>query len=149
MRFLGPLGHTNRIRHDITLKERMVLKPERRVVAVGYPDLRRFQVLVYPEKEILAEKIRSIMQRGYSRDYYDVWRLMKEHRFGETEIKTLLIKKCRLNDIEYEPDLLFDDKRLDEVRSHWEPGLRYLMKDLPDYERVVSELRTMLAFLGR
>ena len=147
VQFVGPLNFVNRIRHDVTLKERMVLKPERRTVKSGFPDLPPFKILVYPLAEILVEKIRSIMQRGYSRDYYDVWRLLKESEFKDSEIKSLLIQKCEMNRISYQPALLFDAKRLSEARSFWTKGLSYLTRDLPNFDQIVPELKEKLGFL--
>ena len=147
VQFLGPLGFTNRIRHDISLKEKMVLLPERRPVRTNYSDLAQFEALAYSLSEILAEKIRSIMQRGYSRDYYDVWRLLKEKKFKDSEIKKLLKMKCELNRIRYEPSLLFDEKRLTEAQSFWEKGLLHLTKELPKFEIIISETKEKLSFL--
>ena len=56
VQFVGPLNFTNRIRHDISLKEKMVLEPERRPVRMNYSDLPEFEVLVYSLSEILAER---------------------------------------------------------------------------------------------
>ena len=147
VQFVGPLNFTNRIKHDISLKEKMVLKPERRLIRTNYSDLSEFEILSYSLKEILAEKIRSIMQRGYSRDYYDVWRLLKENQFKDADIKRLVKKKCELNDIEYEPSLLFDEKRLGEARAFWEKGLLYLTKELPAFEITIAEVKEKLSFL--
>ena len=147
VQFLGPLNFTNRIRHDISLKEKMVQEPERRPIRTNYSDLPKFEVLVYPLSEILAEKIRSIMQRGYSRDYYDVWRLLKENQFKDSEIKKLLKRKCELNRIKYEPSLLFDERRLSEAQSFWEKGLLHLTKELPEFETIISEIKERLSFL--
>ena len=147
VQFVGPLNFMNRIKHDISLKEKMVLKPERCLVRTNYSDLSEFEILVYSLKEILAEKIRSIMQRGYSRDYYDVWRLLKETQFKDAEIKSLVKRKCELIDIEYEPSLLFDEKRLSEARAFWEKGLLYLTKELPTFEITIAEVKERLSFL--
>lgn len=147
VQFVGPLNFPNRIKHDITLKERMVFKPEQRTVKSLYPDLPYFRVLVYSIDEILAEKIRSIMQRGYSRDYYDVWRLMKEGKFKTREFKDVLIKKCELNGIEYRPELVFDRDRLNEARAFWSRGLGHLLRELPNFDTVMSDLRESLRFL--
>jgi predicted nucleotidyltransferase component of viral defense system len=147
VQFLGPLNFINRIRHDISLKEKMVLKPEQQLIRTNYPDLPEFKVLVYSLNEILAEKTRSIMQRGYSRDYYDVWRLLKEDKFKDSEIRNLLIRKCELNNIKYEPRMLFDEKRLSEARSFWEKGLIHLTRELPNFDGVISELKEKLIFL--
>lgn len=147
VQFLGPLNFRNRIRHDIALRERMVLKPERKAIQSSYPDLSRFNVLVYPLAELLAEKIRSIMQRAYSRDYYDVWKLLKEERFRDSEVKRLLVRKCKISNIRYEPASLFDEKRLTETRSFWASGLGHLTRQLPDFDAVIAELKDRLAFL--
>jgi predicted nucleotidyltransferase component of viral defense system len=87
------------------------------------------------------------MQRGYSRDYYDVWRLLKENKFKDSEIKRLLKRKCELNMIKYEPSLLFDEKRLSEAQSFWEKGLLHLTKELPKFEVIISETKERLSFL--
>lgn len=147
VQFLGPLSFTNRIRQDITLKEKMVLEPEWRAIKTKFRDLPEFDVLVYPLLEILVEKIRSIMQRGYSRDYYDVWRLFEEDRFRDSEIKSLLVQKCQLNRIEYQPSLLFHQSRLSEASSFWVRGLTHLTRELPEFEAVVSGLKERLSFL--
>jgi predicted nucleotidyltransferase component of viral defense system len=147
VQFLGPLNFTNRIKHDISLNEKMVLEPERRHLRTYYSDLPEFEVQVYSLREILVEKIRSIMQRGYSRDYYDVWRLLEENEFKGSEIRKLLKMKCELNGIKYEPKLLFDQKRLSEARAFWNKGLSYLTKEMPEFKKVISETKKKLSFL--
>ena len=147
IQFAGPLGYSNRIRHDITLNEKMVLMPERRTIGSDYPDLPSFEIQAYPLAEILVEKTRSIMQRGYSRDYYDVWRLLKTSEFQGSEVKSLLLHKCELNAVSYQPELLFASDRLSEAGSFWITGLSHLTKELPNFDTVVSELRAQLHFL--
>lgn len=142
--YVGPLGAKNRIAHDITLTEQLVEEPVWKNVGKEYPDLDGFDVKVYSLTEVLVEKIRSIFQRGKSRDYYDVWRLLKEKEFDGNRIRKLLIKKCEINGIEYHPELVFDEKRLMEARNYWKPALGYLTKDLPDFDSTISELRGLL-----
>jgi hypothetical protein len=47
--------------------------------------------------------------------YYDVWRLLKENKFKDSEVRKLLKMKCELNGVKYDPGLLFDEKRLSEA----------------------------------
>lgn len=89
------------------------------------------------------------MQRGYSRDYYDVWRLLKENQFNDAEIKTLVKTKCELNNLEHTPSLLFNNKRLDEARAFWEKGLLYLTKELFLFELAIDEVKERLSFLQK
>lgn len=137
VQFRGPPNHPNKIKLDISLSEKMALKPELRMVKSDFVDLPDFKILVYSLKEIISEKIRSIMQRGYSRDYYDVWRLVKEeeNQFDKREIKNLLIRKCELKGIAYEPGFFStkrDLKRLGhtglEAFHTWSRNYRTLMK---------------------
>jgi predicted nucleotidyltransferase component of viral defense system len=144
IQFTGPLVQKNRIRADITLNEKLIFDPEWRVVNTVYPDLPEFRVKVYSLKEILIEKLRSIIQRGKSRDYYDVWRILKENEFNMKEVRDLLIKKCQINEIAYKPELIFDDERLREAERYWQPALGELTKELPVFGEVVSKLKEKL-----
>jgi len=145
IQYLGPLNFTGRIKHDISLKEKLVLKPESHKVKTNFPDLPEFKILVYPLAEIIAEKIRSIMQRGYSRDYYDVWRLLNETDLKTSDMRKLVIQKCELNAIKYQPELIFDENRLDEAHAFWIKGLRHLTKNLPEFDIVIRELKITLS----
>jgi predicted nucleotidyltransferase component of viral defense system len=147
VQYMGPLGAKNRITLDISMKERLVEEPEWRIVYPEYPDLNRFRVKVYSLTEILVEKIRSIIQRGKARDYYDVWRLLKEKTFDRGRIRKQLVKKCEMTGVEYLPEVIFDQGRLEEAGRYWKSALGYLVKDLPEFGEVVSELRSTLDFL--
>ena len=144
VQYMGPLGFKNRIAIDISLRERMVLEPVRRRVEPEYGEIPPFEVYVYAIEEILIEKIRSIIQRGKARDYYDVWRLLSGGSFDIDRIKGLLVDKCRITGVEYRPDLIFDGDRLSEAGRYWEVALSRLTRDLPDFGRVVDELRRVL-----
>jgi len=96
VQFLGPMGFKNKISFDISLKEKFIEKPHRINVKPEYNDIPSFEVLVYSPNEILVEKLRSILQRGKARDYYDVWRLFKEKDFDQGKIGELLIETSNL-----------------------------------------------------
>ena len=147
VQYVGPLGGKNRIAHDISLREQLVSDPVRRKVHPVYPDIESFDVKAYSLTEIILEKIRSLFQRARTRDYYDVWRLLKESQFTPDMLGPLLVKKCRINDIPYRPRVVFEERRLEEVKSYWEPVLAHQTKVLPDFEDVIRDLRDGLDFL--
>lgn len=147
VQFLGPLHFKNRIAHDISLNEKLVEEPERKKVKPEFEDIPEFDVLVYSMNEIIVEKIRSIFQRGKTRDYYDVWRLMKENDFNLYRIRDLLIQKCAISGVEFRPDLIFNETRLSEAKKFWTISLARLTRDLPDFEKVIAELQDWLSFL--
>ncbi len=106
-----------------------------------YPDIGKYEVRVYSIEEILVEKIRSILQRGKSRDYYDVWMLLKVEKFDLEDIRRLLVIKCESKGIEFKTELIFNENKLNEAKGFWEVGLKDLVKELPDFDFVIDELR--------
>ena len=146
VQFIGPLDFKNSLKLDVTFDEKLLHEPVWRRVSSVYPDLVSFDVNVYPLNEILIEKIRSIIQRGRSRDYYDVWRLLKVKDVEMGAVERQLIEKCQINDVPYRPDLIFNYDRLKEAGSYWEKSLNVLTKELPKFEDVISELKVRLSF---
>lgn len=141
VQFSGPLNAKNRIRVDITLDEKVITKSVLKVIDSQYPDIGRYNIRVYSLEEILIEKIRSILQRGKSRDYYDVWMLLKVEKFDLEELRKLLIEKCQFRGIEFNPELIFNENKLNEAKRFWEVGLKDLVKELPDFDFVINELK--------
>lgn len=147
VQFVGPLQYKNRIAHDISLTEKMVDKPAKIRVRPEYADVSEFVATVYSLNEIVVEKIRSMLQRTRARDYYDVWRLMKEKKPDVKTIKHLLIQKCDITGVKFRPELIFEESRLSEAKEYWNIALARLTKDLPEFDDTISELRIMLHFL--
>jgi predicted nucleotidyltransferase component of viral defense system len=151
--FVGPLRHPNRLLFDITLDEPILLPPERRrpIVSV-FVDLQP-SVLTYTLEEILAEKVRSILQRGKARDYYDVWRLLKDknHVFNATLAYRTLLGKCQHLTLPTPTvEQLLAPEFLAEAEVYWERDLAgQVFAALPPWETVMNELPTLLEqFLG-
>lgn len=149
----GPLrqssGQKNNIRVDITLDEEINDPAPIRDVLQEYADDITATLPVYSLEEIVAEKLRSILQRGKSRDYHDVWVLLTQQSadFDWKRTRELLSKKCRFKNIP-EPGLadFFQPEQLDEARRFWERGLAHQMASLPDFDEVV---RTLKIEIGR
>lgn len=47
------------------------------------------------------------------------------------------------------PGLLFYKTRLEEARAQWSRDLPHLVKELPDFDEVISELKAELVFLQK
>lgn len=147
--FVGPLTQPGRIFMDFTFDEPLCLEPECRRVLTAPFDNANQGVQVYPLEELLAEKMRSILQRGKSRDYYDVWRLLKENS-SELDLEllgTVFTKKlehkgiCLLATSDFLPK---DDEQHVDVKRYWEEDLRQQVHELPPFESTMHELRNML-----
>lgn len=146
VQFTGPLGK-NSIRLDISLDELLAETPSTKHVSEEYEDIGKFDISVYSLEEIVGEKLRSIIQRGKSRDYFDVWMLFQNGGFDKDEVKAIFIKKCRHKKIEPSYDLFFEKTKLDEARDFWITGLSRLMANVPNFDIVVKDLRKELEFL--
>jgi predicted nucleotidyltransferase component of viral defense system len=125
-RFVGPLRHPARLLFDLTLDEPVLLTPLRQKVVDSPFQYMHPDVLTYTLEEILAEKMRSILQRGKARDYYDVWRLLVEKAaFVEMDlVRSTLSRKCHHKGLD-EPSaraFLLPD-RLAEAGVYWERDL--------------------------
>lgn len=145
-RFFGPLAYPSIILMDLSFDEPLCLEPKHlQVLTNPFPDEQR-KILVYPLEELLAEKMRSLLERGKSRDYYDVWRLLKEHS-SQLNLKLLgivLRKKMTHKDLclTSTSDFLPKDPR--ELKHYWEKDLRQQVITLPSLEGTLEELQDML-----
>jgi hypothetical protein len=106
----------------------------------------------YPLPEILAEKLRALLQshirlqaRGWGasrvcRDYYDIWQLLDRENFLEAGIPNLTAQKCATKDIDrpsieqfFHPDLL------EVATREWDQMLIPFVPDCPSSEQVFAE----------
>ena len=150
----GPLrkssGQKNNVRVDIAFDEVIVSEPITKKIIGGYADDIEAELPIYPLEEIVAEKLRSILQRGKSRDYYDVWILLKEYRkdFSNGRIWEILKEKCKFKDIPApKTEDFFNKERIDEAARFWERGLAHQMLDVPAMSDVIEDLRPMIGQL--
>jgi predicted nucleotidyltransferase component of viral defense system len=144
--FLGPLAHPAMIYMDLSFDEPLCLEPQfRKVLTAPFPDEER-TVQVYPLEELMAEKMRSLVERGKSRDYYDVWRLLKEQRsrMNLELLGTVLEKKLRHKGLRLRTTADFLPENPDGIKSYWEKDLSQQVAALLPLEDVLNELKRML-----
>jgi uncharacterized protein len=144
--FTGPLAYPGMIFMDLSFDEPLCLDPEQRKI-LAEPFLCEGQkVLAYPLEELLAEKIRSLLERGKSRDYYDVWRLLKE-KPSELDFKLLgkvLVQKLMHKRLVFTSINDFLPKDTNALKQHWASELEQDINQLPSLEVVLEELQIML-----
>ena len=103
--------------------------------------------MVYALEELLAEKMRSILQRGKARDYYDVWRLLKEgiDQFDAQLVQDILPRKCAAKDIVPRLAGFLNPSAIKEAMSYWESDLVPLIAgEPPPFKDVIAELGELL-----
>ena len=147
-----------RIKVEITHDEPVLLRPERRRLMHGYKEPLPFDVCCYRLEEIVAEKLRTLLQthrkivmRGWNRprarDYYDLWRILEAFgdRLQREQIMALLIKKCDHRGVTFKSlDDFFSDELVSETRLHWGANLGPFVSELPDCQNVLDRLQQLL-----
>jgi predicted nucleotidyltransferase component of viral defense system len=153
---------TTRVMIEITVDEPVLWPVARRRILHGYGEPIQAEVHVYALEEIVAEKLRAILQharnlqeRGWSRsrarDYYDLWRLFGAYgdRMELADFGILLRDKCAVRAVTFAgPEDFFQARTLAYVESTWEQWLGPLVTKLPPFETVVGELRPRIEALS-
>ena len=138
------------IKVEITLYEKIVFKSELKKITHPYSDLLlkgSTEISCYKLKEVVAEKLRALVQRSYTapRDYYDIFNL-KDSFMEEDwkEIKTAFLEKMEFKELKYKNvEQLINDKSIKIVKTAWGNSLKYQIPEdkLPDVEIVIKELK--------
>ncbi len=133
VKFKGPLyngtpNSANNLKIDFNKNKIFFKNP--RVISQVFSDISLFVLVALAEKEILAEKIRAIVNRKQARDLYDLWVLINNN----VEIDKELIKKK----LKEEKVNIADISLLS--KGAYETDLKNLLSYVPDYEQVKKEV---------
>lgn len=136
----------NWIKVDVT-RETPIDRVSNRKLSQGYSDYPSFHVKVESIEEIGAEKIRSLFERKKSRDYYDVWQLMKLE-LDSVKLKKVLERKFKYKGIEIkELEDIFPNNLLEILEGYWNRELGRLIHPVPELETLVHEMKIHLKHL--
>ncbi|MEW5936883.1 MAG: nucleotidyl transferase AbiEii/AbiGii toxin family protein [Candidatus Thermoplasmatota archaeon] len=131
IRYQGPLYTGSRIsegsmRIEIA-EQKPRLAPEWRTIVSPFPDAGTYSVLSMAPEELLAEKLRALVQRRKARDIYDTWFLLKR---GVTVRQDLLDSKF--------DELGMDPRRITDIlkgygltEKEWERDMKNLVARAP------------------
>jgi hypothetical protein len=143
---------------EIAVDEKVLRPPCRRAVIHGYGESIEVELQVYTLEEIIAEKLRAILQhqekleergwaRSRARDYYDIWRILGAYqdRLDLTGFAQLLREKCEVRKVAFDTaEDFFSGKMLTYVERTWDQWLGNLVPDLPTFETVMGQLRPQI-----
>jgi hypothetical protein len=124
-------------------------------VAPMYSDLSPFEVMAYSKFEIVAEKLRSLLQQQQKwprpRDLYDLWYILCKsgERFSWKDLKPLFEKKCYIRGIEPDIKGLISEALREWNKEAWKSRLGPMLRGLPDFDGVWKEwVETFEGLLG-
>ena len=131
--FKGIITKYNTVRIDINLKNVILEEFDVKNYVSSYPDINPFNLRILSLKEIVAEKVHSILNRESARDLYDLFFLLK---FVDIN-KHLIIKKLELFDMKVNYSIL--RKRIKNLRTLWKNELKsFVLYELPEFDAVSS-----------
>ncbi len=150
-----------RVMVEVAVDEKILKPTKRKPVIHEYGEPLDVKVQVYSLEEIIAEKLRAILQhlekfqeRGWSRsrarDYYDLWRILGAYKsdLDLSDFHSLLREKCAVRNIGFKgQDDFFPETMLDYIEKTWVQWLGPLVPNLPPYKTVIDELRPQIADL--
>ena len=148
-----------RVMIEITHNETVVLPPIERPIIHNYSEEFTCSLLNYPLEEIIAEKLRAILQniqkyhergwtRSRARDYYDIWCILNHYRdeINFALIPDTLKKKCIGKGISHQSYKdFFNPIIIDQVKKDWDTWLKPLISALPACEIILDDLDQELA----
>jgi predicted nucleotidyltransferase component of viral defense system len=148
-----------RIKVEITHDEPVILSPEYKPILHGYEEQIDCAVASYHIDEIVAEKLRALLQthqklveRGWNRprarDYYDLWCILKNYSSAVdiNRLIEMLDKKCKHRDVSYQNiDDFFTVELVKEANKNWQATLGVLVRELPECTQVLNETKQLIS----
>ena len=142
------------IKIEIILYEKMIFSPEIANVIHNYSDKlteNAQNIPIYSINEVLAEKIRALIQRSYTapRDYFDIWYLSKHvENIDWKEIVKGFSKKVEYKNLQFSGvEQLINENNDKILKSAWINSLEHQIENgkLPEYEIVRNDLKILFA----
>ncbi len=145
------------VKVEVTTREHVLLKPIEKSIIHGYGESLEGTIFTYQLEEIIAEKVRAILQfakklhertwaRSRVRDYYDLWRIF--HEYGEqidkAALPALVKQKCANKSIKFDSVEQLFQSVLTEHLVEWNRWLSSVVPNLPEKDTVISELKVQL-----
>lgn len=138
------------IKIEIILYELMLFPTKNKKVSHPYSDKlskNANKIPCYSIEEVMAEKIRALMQRKYTapRDYYDIWHLSRNFKdLDNDKIVKAFYKKVKYKELEFTGiEQLINPKHERILAHNWKNSLGHQIakEKLVDYTVVVSDVR--------
>lgn len=152
---------TTHVMVEISMDEKILTPHVPRAIIHGYEEPLDAKIATYSLEEIVAEKLRAILQhaqslerrgwvRSRARDYYDLWRILDAYRdqLNTAGFAAFLGEKCAAKQVSFSgPGSFFPETMLSTVEKTWQDWLGILVPHLPPYHTVLSELRPQITRL--
>lgn len=139
---LGGITSTKIIRIDISKNELVYFPVSEKEIVLPYSALvnEKISLSCYSIDEIVAEKMRSLLERSESADVYDVWYLLEMDGYAIEDCIFGFQEKTKFRKIDHRILKTAVEKKVQEFAKHWRDDLARQMKLVPDYHDVWRQL---------
>ncbi len=110
-----------------------------------------FNITTYTIENIIAEKIRSLIERTKIRDYYDTWRLLQIDSINRPLIKQLFYDKCKGKDLNISSiEQMFPSDLQESLQTYYDTELtRLTLATPPPLHMLLKQLQNDLNFISK
>jgi len=108
-------------------------------------DYTKFSLPVYTLDNILAEKLRALIERTKIRDYYDVWRLLGLKVVDSGVLRDQFDRKCKGKDIIFKNvEQFFREDLVEILEPHFDDLVRMSTEPMPTLPNMIGETRELI-----
>lgn len=149
----SPERWTTSIKIEIILYEHIVFPSEEREIHHLYSDqlsAKPLKVPCYSIHEVLAEKLRSLIQRSYTapRDFYDIWYLSQNiETIDWNEVASAFHEKMRYKGLVFTGiDQMINEKNEKSLKAAWQNSLGHQVpeENMTDFKIVKEDILKLL-----
>ena len=147
IQFVGLRGLKNTITLDLMSDEIIADKVNEESVFNPYYK-KSFSIPTYSLEEILAEKLRSFLQRTRVRDYYDTWFILKhaKNRLDMKKLRKIFADKVKCKKIDFSDKAQFLDKaKIEQARAYYQRQIGHQVKEFPSFDSLIKDLERCLS----
>jgi predicted nucleotidyltransferase component of viral defense system len=143
---------TSSVKIEIILYEQMIFATEERNMNHEYSDELSSNLLLVPcysIQEVLAEKLRALIQRSYTapRDFYDIWFLSNHvQNIQWKAVVSAFQKKMQFKGLVFSGvEQLINEENDKRLRTAWENSLGHQVpkNQIPEFDKVKKELKIL------
>ncbi len=127
----------NSLTIQISLREKIIKDKQPHTITTGYP-IPPYILWAMNIEEILAEKIRALLMRGFPRDLYDVWYLLSVKDISINQ--ELLLTKLDNVNLKFDKKILFH--QIKKIEKDWDNEMGMLISAHPPFKEVFKELKS-------
>jgi len=146
-----------RLKVEITVDEPVLLPIENLSVLHDFNEPISFTVPTYALAEIVAEKLRALLQskqslatRGWGasricRDYFDLWSVLGQEGSLSSSMFDLVQQKCVHRGVSFSSaDDFLAPELIDVANTEWAQQLLPFVPDAPSFEQILPKLRILI-----